>query len=225
MGFISIGATNTPVSKQTSLESTRIRNNFDGVPCSTDNDVRKVGQIYIPHLIEISLMRENIELNDPSLNSSLTYLSTLHRSAIAENHRSSKISKIFELKSILDMAKVCLVYESPESNPKIFLFEVVNLKWKFLADSFSEYLRMCIAHMGLPYWELCFSSSCQLPPWTEQLFLLLAPHLLEKNEPRRGLNVKQNSDCPIYNVLVLEASVFRAKPTKCSRQNPKQKKF
>jgi tubulin polyglutamylase complex subunit 2 len=136
-----------------------------------DNDTRKVGQIYIPHLIEISLMRDSIELNDTTLNpNTLTYLSTtLHRSAIVENNRSPTLnarSKVFELKNILDLAKVCLVFESPETNPKIFLFELNNMKWKFLADSFSEYLRMYIAHMGLPYWELCFSS-CELPSWTE----------------------------------------------------------
>lgn len=76
-------------------------------------------------------------------------------------------TKIFELCGICDIAKVCLVYESPDlSNPKIYLLEKLNFKWQFLADTFTEYLRMTIAHLGLPYWELCFSS-CGLPSWTE----------------------------------------------------------
>ena len=81
-------------------------------------------------------------------------------------------SKIFELSTIAEVAKVCLVYEAPEVlNPKIFLLELESLKWIFLAETFTEYLRMNIAHLGLPYWELCFSS-CGLPSWTEVCMLI-----------------------------------------------------
>lgn len=76
-------------------------------------------------------------------------------------------SKIFELNTVNEVAKVCLIYDSSSSNnPKIYLLELDSFKWVFLADNFSEYLRMAIAHLGLPYWELCFAS-CGLPSWTE----------------------------------------------------------
>jgi len=88
-------------------------------------------------------------------------------------------------------------------------------RWHFLAETFTEYLRMTIAHLGLPYWELCFSS-CGLPSWTEQLFLLLAPHLLEKNEARRNrITPSSIQEQPPYNTL--DSAIFRTKP-KCSRQ-------
>lgn len=77
---------------------------------------------------------------------------------------------------------------------------------------------MSIAHLGLPYWELCFST-CGLPSWAEQLYLLLAPHLLEKNEPRRTLPLASNEQPP-YNQL--DPSIFRLKP-KCVRPNQKPK--
>lgn len=96
--------------------------------------------------------------------------------------------------------------------PKIYLLELQTLKWNFLADTFSEYQRMSIAHLGLPYWELCFSS-CALPSWTEQLFLLLAPHLLEKSVPRRSNCLPNSLTSTPYNTL--DASVFRTKP-KCT---------
>jgi hypothetical protein len=76
-------------------------------------------------------------------------------------------SKIFELSTILEVAKVVMLYEIPESCPKIYLLELETLKLQFLADTFSEYLRMAIAHLGLPYWELCFSTCCSLPTWTQ----------------------------------------------------------
>lgn len=128
-------------------------------------------------------------------------------------------SKIFELSTILDLAKVCMVYETPEvSHTKIYILEMGSYKWRFLADSFTEYLRMCIVHLGLPYWELCFSS-VGLPSWTEQLFLLLAPHLLEKTDNRRSRSLNSTAENPPYNTL--DPSVFRTKP-RCSRQPAKR---
>lgn len=116
-------------------------------------------------------------------------------------------SKIFELSSICDLAKVCLVYEQPEcSAPLIYLLELATHRWHFLAESFSEYHRMAIVHLGLPSWELCFSQ-CALPAWTEQLFLLLAPHLLEKTEVRRNRHRLPTQPQPPFNQL--DASVFR----------------
>lgn len=116
--------------------------------------------------------------------------------------------------------KVCLIYETPESaNPKIYLLEIQTYKWQFLAETFTEYQRMSIAHLGLPYWELCFSS-CGLPSWTEQLFLLLAPHLLERNEPRRSRILPTSYQQPPFNEL--DPSIFRTKQ-KCSRPSQKTK--
>lgn len=161
-------------------------------------------------------------------------------------------SKIFELSSILDCAKVrksvlninkidklfnwielnmkliwkvCLVYETLESiNPKIYLLETQTNKWQFLADTFTEYLRMCIAHLGLPYWELCFAHTCSLPSWAEQLFLLLAPHLLEhsNNEPQSNRSSTCQKEPNIFNEIDL--SIFRTKP-KCSKQTNKFNKW
>lgn len=127
-------------------------------------------------------------------------------------------SKIFEMSNICDIARVCLVYESPDvAAPKIYLLEMETFKWQFLAETFTEYLRMTIAHLGLPYWELCFSS-CGLPSWTEQLFLLIAPHLLEKNEVRRSRIVPNEQEVPPFNTL--DPVIFRTKQ-RCTRQVPK----
>lgn len=113
------------------------------------------------------------------------------------------------------------MYETLESvNPKIYLLETPTNKWQFLASTFTEYLRMCIAHLGLPYWELCFAHTCNLPSWAEQLFLLLAPHLLEhnSNESQSHRSSMSQRDPIIYNELDL--SIFRSKP-KSSKQTNK----
>lgn len=130
-------------------------------------------------------------------------------------------SKIFEISNICDMAKVCLVYETLESiTPKIFLYELADNRWQYLADSFTEYHRMCIAHLGLPYWELCFASSCKLPSWAEQLFLLIAPHLLERNEMQRSRTLSTVVDHASLNQI--DVGIFRNK-NKCVRQTPRFK--
>lgn len=102
--------------------------------------------------------------------------------------------------------------------------ETQTNKWQFLADTFTEYLRMCIAHLGLPYWELCFAKTCNLPSWAEQLYLLLAPHLLEHNNndiQRNRLIMPVQHEPLIYNQL--DPMIFRAKP-KCIKQPNKLNK-
>ncbi|XP_012159742.1 tubulin polyglutamylase complex subunit 2 [Ceratitis capitata] len=118
-------------------------------------------------------------------------------------------TKIFEINNVNEVAKVCMLFEANSCNlPKFYLYELNTMKWTFLSDTFSEYLRMAIAHLGLPYWELCFSN-IGLPSWTEQLFLLLAPHLLEDYEPRQDRQVNPSPEHP-YNII--DSSVFRIKP-------------
>ncbi|XP_059608226.1 tubulin polyglutamylase complex subunit 2 [Phlebotomus argentipes] len=176
------------------------------------NDTRRVGYINIPQICHVTLLREKIESLMSAQNASGSGKSDMPNLCLR--------SKIFELSNICDIAKVCLIYESPDlANPKIFLLEVAALKWTFLAETFTEYLRMTIAHLGLPYWELCFSN-CGLPSWTEQLFLLLAPHLLEKSEPRRSRVWQNMPEQPPYNIL--DPSIFRTKP-KCTRQSQKMR--
>lgn len=118
--------------------------------------------------------------------------------------------------------QVCLVYESLDlCSLKVYLLETKTLKFTFLAESFTEYLRMSIVHLGLPYWEFCFST-CGLPPWTEQLFLLLAPHLLERgeSESRRSKISNPNStqDQPTTTYNILDPGIFRSNKKNC---NPK----
>lgn len=76
-------------------------------------------------------------------------------------------TKIFEWNVLNGKAKVCMLYETLGSNnPKFYLIDLSDYKFILLADTFTEYLRMAIVHLGLPYWELLFSS-ITLPAWVE----------------------------------------------------------
>lgn len=133
------------------------------------SDVKRVGKIHIPHLIQITLVRENLESIIAAAGNQIQVKSSSASStidAIPPLNLTTK-SKIFELSTILEVAKVVMLYETPESTPRIYLLELETLKLQFLAESFCEYLRMSIVHLGLPYWELCFSNCCSLPSWTQ----------------------------------------------------------
>ncbi|XP_060810800.1 tubulin polyglutamylase complex subunit 2 [Amyelois transitella] len=85
-------------------------------------------------------------------------------------------SKVFELDSCRTIGKVCLIYTGGSWSVWLVTREGT---WGWLADSFTMYFRMALVHLGLPGWQAAFAN-LPLIPWAEQLFLLLAPHLLEK---------------------------------------------
>ncbi|XP_011177504.1 tubulin polyglutamylase complex subunit 2 [Zeugodacus cucurbitae] len=213
-------------------------------------DLRRVGFIHIPHLHQITLLRDNIELlmNTSSTTPSEKTLAAGNETRVIDDGteisgsvganasvptlvtRKDRWSntlpnitpktKIFEINNVNDVAKVCMLYEANcPTNPKFYLYELNAMKWIFLSDTFSEYFRMAIAHLGLPYWELCFSN-IGLPSWAEQLFMLLAPHLLEDFEVRRDRQIHPSPEHP-YNII--DTSVFRIKP-KVSLKNAASKK-
>lgn len=82
---------------------------------------------------------------------------------------------MFLLSDIDDEAKVCLVYPEVGAVPKIWLADE-DLEWHFLAHKFSTYLKMAVYHVGIPYWQFCFTPQ-GVPAWVEQMILMEIPHL------------------------------------------------
>lgn len=68
-------------------------------------------------------------------------------------------------------SKVCLIYPNVTSRPTIWLADDV-LCWHFMAGSFKEYFRMALVHIGLPYWQYCFTPQ-GVPAWVEQVIIFL----------------------------------------------------
>ncbi|XP_061380759.1 LOW QUALITY PROTEIN: tubulin polyglutamylase complex subunit 2 [Danaus plexippus] len=87
-------------------------------------------------------------------------------------------SKVFELDNCRNIGKVCLIYT--DGSWSVWLVTREG-GWGWLADSFTQYFRMALVHLGLPGWQATFAD-LPLIPWAEQLFLLLAPHLLDKSD-------------------------------------------
>jgi hypothetical protein len=52
-----------------------------------------------------------------------------------------------------------------------------SFQWHYLAPTFTHYYRMMLFHLGLPQWQYRFTPF-GLSSWAEQMFWLVAPHLL-----------------------------------------------
>lgn len=118
-------------------------------------------------------MNKNVNNNSPATVSATNLSENLllnSHSKITNSNNELVIgpkTKIFEWNVLNGMAKVCMLYETLGSNnPKFYLIDLSDYKFILLAETFTEYLRMAIVHLGLPYWELLFSS-ITLPAWVE----------------------------------------------------------
>ncbi|XP_032217951.1 tubulin polyglutamylase complex subunit 2 isoform X2 [Nematostella vectensis] len=72
-------------------------------------------------------------------------------------------SKLFELDPCDGFGKVCLVYKDVKAGvtickPEVWLLDRA-LEWSFISNTFSDYFRMMIMHLGLPLWQYIFSDA------------------------------------------------------------------
>ena len=123
--------------------------------------------------------------------------------------------KIFELDGCEGAGKACLVFP-PKSEgaqvddtgnihvelippePQVWFLDRA-FEWHFLAPNFPTYFRMMLVHLGLPQWQMRFTSMGP-PPGSLQLMTLLAPHLLQD---------KDKEDEEHYPVQTIDPAVFK----------------
>ncbi|XP_017785960.1 PREDICTED: tubulin polyglutamylase complex subunit 2 [Nicrophorus vespilloides] len=126
-------------------------------------------------------------------------------------------SKLFELVTINLDNKVVLVYLNSRYSPTIWLSTGPN-EYYFLADDFTTYFRMAIAHLGIPKWQLLFTPE-GIPQSIENMIRFLAPDLLkdkrttEWNRQDKERKIKcEFSDKPVNKV---DVSIFKCLPKIC----------
>ncbi|KAJ3623342.1 hypothetical protein MTP99_019573 [Tenebrio molitor] len=120
-------------------------------------------------------------------------------------------SKVFELVNLNEIGRVTLVYINHRYLPTIWMHNSA-MKFYFLADDFTTYLRMCVHHLGIPFWQFSFSGD-GIPEWSEMVFRLLAPAILplhKKIEDIRKMNEQKYdeefSDIPLNKI---DLNIFR----------------
>ncbi|XP_057651069.1 tubulin polyglutamylase complex subunit 2 isoform X1 [Diorhabda carinulata] len=113
----------------------------------------------------------------------------------------SRDSKVFELCTVDENAKVVLVYINTYSNPTIWLYTTPMI-FNHIADDFTIYFRRCIAHLGIPCWQYIVSNK-GLPEWTKEIFLLLAPGVLQEDK-----NLVETPRVVIEETNIIDPAVF-----------------
>ncbi|XP_025831169.1 tubulin polyglutamylase complex subunit 2 [Agrilus planipennis] len=73
-------------------------------------------------------------------------------------------SKVFEICSVSG-GKVVLVYLFPKLEPSVWFFTCV-MDFCYLSKDFKTYLKMCIAHVGIPNWQFAFTPE-GISEWTK----------------------------------------------------------
>lgn len=123
-------------------------------------------------------------------------------------------SKVFCLVHVDTWGKVVLIYLNNRYSPTVWLMNNRN-SFYFLADNFTTYFRMAIAHLGIPYWQFNFTP-LGVPAWTETMFRMLAPHLLPGNKSvesiRKAREKKKDDDFPLVPLNKLDPNVFKCLP-------------
>ncbi|CAH1999061.1 unnamed protein product [Acanthoscelides obtectus] len=126
----------------------------------------------------------------------------------------SRDSKVFDLHIIDEHAKVVIVYLNNYSNPTVWLYSS-SMAFSYLAEDFTTYFRMCIAHLGIPCWQYIVTRE-GLSDWAREIFLLLAPGVLY--EDRNLIEVNTYNLGNVTNTI--DPSIFLTQPSLAAKEKP-----
>ncbi|XP_031335872.1 tubulin polyglutamylase complex subunit 2-like [Photinus pyralis] len=123
-------------------------------------------------------------------------------------------SRLFIIDTVPDRGHVVLVYLFPKYVPTIWLL-TSNMTLHFLANDIATYLRMAVSHLGIPNWQMIYTPN-GVPQWTENLFRMLAPHLLPLSKTIESTNREQeeekNDNCSEVPINKLDPNLFKLLP-------------
>lgn len=107
----------------------------------------------------------------------------------------------FDIDAEVKDGRLALFYRANHSKPQIW-FQDLSCNWFFIANTFTDYFRLMIMHLGIPNWQYAFTKA-GLDPQTLQWFRFLIPERLaidienrknlEYMNRKRGGNNKQNA--------------------------------
>ena len=112
------------------------------------------------------------------------------------------VKAAFDLDKMCGCGVVALVYldsVAPHANhgippPRVY-FQDLSCRWRLLASSFSEYLRLLTMHLGLPNWQYAFTPF-GLDEASRQWFNLLSPDRLAMDVHAGRLRAVGDADGP-----------------------------
>lgn len=94
-------------------------------------------------------------------------------------------SKLFVLDTLEGIGRIVLVYLKLKYLPTIWLC-TKKMEFYFLADDFTTYLRMAVAHLGIPEWQFSFTPY-PVSETSLELFQIFIPHVLPMHDKSEQL--------------------------------------
>lgn len=82
----------------------------------------------------------------------------------------------FEIDSKVKNGRLALIFKNADAKPQIW-FQDLSCQWFFIANTFTDYFRLMIMHLGIPNWHYAFTQ-VGLDPQTLQWFRFLSPERL-----------------------------------------------
>ena len=96
---------------------------------------------------------------------------------------------VFDLDKKVLNGRLGLVYSGNHSKPQIY-FQDLSGDWFFIANSFTDYFRLMVMHLGLPNWQYAFTE-VGLDTTSQQWFRFLSPERLAIDLKSRKTQVKK----------------------------------
>lgn len=82
----------------------------------------------------------------------------------------------FEIDSETKNGRVALIYRGNSQKPQVW-FQDLSCKWFYVANTFTDYFRLMIMHLGIPNWQYVFTKA-GLDQQTLQWFRFFIPERL-----------------------------------------------
>eukprot|EP00466_Bigelowiella_natans_P012479 jgi/Bigna1/85773/estExt_fgenesh1_pg.C_60070 len=90
----------------------------------------------------------------------------------------SKALAAFDIDATCRGGRIALLYQNGDTQKPQVWFQALSCKWYFVAENFTNYFRLLVLHLGLPYWYYAYTD-IGLDPITQQWLRLLLPQRLE----------------------------------------------
>ncbi|OMJ78498.1 hypothetical protein SteCoe_21651 [Stentor coeruleus] len=97
--------------------------------------------------------------------------------------------KVFDIDKKVLNGRLGLVFRSNNAKPQIY-FQDLSGDWFFIANSFTDYFRLMVMHLGLPNWQYAFTD-VGLDTTSQQWFRFLSPERLAIDIKSRKKQVKK----------------------------------
>mmetsp|Transcript_17388 Transcript_17388/g.31371 ORF Transcript_17388/g.31371 Transcript_17388/m.31371 type:complete len:292 (+) Transcript_17388:214-1089(+) len=101
--------------------------------------------------------------------------------------------RAFDIDSEVQSGRLALLYNGNYDKPQVY-FQDLSADWFFIANTFTDYFRLMLMHLGLPHWQYAYTE-VGLDSNAQQWFRFLSPERLEidlKNR-RERVKVKKHS--------------------------------